>query len=117
MSDQLEARRRFIKQTAAMWGLSNVGLAGILTARTAPAAVVAGRPSVEQGLQIGDVFGDRAIIWSRSDRASRMLVEWDLSDSFGNPTLVTGPHALEVTDYTARVDLTGLPSNQDIFVR
>ena len=118
MSDPLAAsRRRFLKQTAALWGLSNAGLAGMLAARAAPAAVIGDRPSVEQGLQIGDVLADRAIVWSRTDRPARLLVEWDSSDSFANAKQVRGPHALEVTDFTARVDLTGLPRDQDIFVR
>jgi phosphodiesterase/alkaline phosphatase D-like protein len=28
---------------------------------------------------------------------------------------VRGPQALEATDHTARIDLTGLPAGQDIF--
>jgi alkaline phosphatase D len=100
-----------------MWGWTNAGISGALTARAAPATVINGRPSVEQGLQIGDVLADRAIVWSRTDRPARLLVEWDTTDSFADPKHVAGPHALEVTDFTARVDLTGLPHDQDIFLR
>src|SRR5689334_5932134 len=118
MSDPFtDSRRRFLKQTAAVWGLSSTGLAGILTARAAPAALTSGRPLVEQGLQIGDVLADRAIVWSRTDRPARLLVEWDTLESFAHARQVPGPHALEVSDFTARVDLTGLPEDQDIFVR
>ncbi len=60
------------------------GLAGILKARVAPAAIAAdgSRPQQSWGLQIGDVIDDRAIIWSRADRASRMIVEWSRDESF-----------------------------------
>src|SRR5262249_37773744 len=42
----------------------------------APAIVTSerSRPQVPSGLQIGDVTGDRALIWSRTDRPARMYV-------------------------------------------
>lgn len=60
---------------------------------------------------------DRAVIWSRSDRPTRLLVEYDVSEGFVNPTRVRGPFALDTTDFTARVDLTHLPNDSAIFVR
>jgi alkaline phosphatase D len=63
------------------------------------------------------VLADRAIVWSRADKASRMLVEWAREESFRNAIAIRGPHALETTDYVERVDLTGLPSGEDVFVR
>ena len=74
-------------------------------------------PQLEQGLQIGDVRADRAVIWSRSDRPARLLVEYDVSEHFVKPTRVRGPFALDTTDFTARVDLTDLPDDSAIFVR
>jgi alkaline phosphatase D len=110
-------RRQFLQQAA---GLAlTTGLAGILYSRRAPAALPAdsARPLQRWGLQIGDVTGDRAIVWSRADRASRLIVEWSRDESFARSTTVRGPHALEVSDYTGRVDLTGLPPDADVFVR
>jgi alkaline phosphatase D len=46
-----------------------------------------------------------------------MLVEWATTPRFHDSVRVRGPHAIEVTGYTARVDLTGLPEGRDIFVR
>src|SRR6185369_13743582 len=66
---------------------------------------------------IGDVEKDRAIIWSRADKASRMRVEWSTDEQFSRVERVRGPYALETSDFTARVDLTGLPADADIFVR
>jgi alkaline phosphatase D len=74
-------------------------------------------PMLEQGIQIGDVDATRAVVWSRSDRPSRMLIEYDFDESFPSPVMVRGPHALNISDYTARIDLQRLPSSRDVFVR
>ena len=63
------------------------------------------------------MLADRAVVWSRSDRPARMLVEWSRRENFARAVQVRGPHALEVSGYTARVDLTGLPMDADVFVR
>jgi alkaline phosphatase D len=112
-------RRRFLKH-ATLGGLAlGTGVSGILYSRRAPAVIAAesARPSAAWGMQIGDVFGDRAIVWSRSDQAARLIVEWSLDESFSRSVALRGPHALEVSDYTARIDLKGLPPDRDIFVR
>ena len=64
------ARRGFLLRGAAVSGLALTGLAGILSAQRAP-AIAADRSArcTAWGLQIGDVVDDRAIIWSRADRA------------------------------------------------
>ncbi|MEJ1961510.1 MAG: alkaline phosphatase D family protein [Gammaproteobacteria bacterium] len=112
-------RREFLKQASATSVALTAGLAGILKSRQAPAAITAEgtRPLQSWGLQVGDVVDDRAIVWSRADRASRLIVQWSRDESFSRSTWIRGPHALELSDYTARVDLTGLPSDADVFVR
>lgn len=75
------------------------------------------RPQLFQGFQIGDVRADRALIWARSDRAARLRVEWDNDEQFRKPRVVMGPVALAANDFTARVELTGLPSDRELFVR
>jgi alkaline phosphatase D len=75
------------------------------------------RPQIAHGIQIGDACGERAIVWSRADRDARLIVEWDTSDTFANARTVRGPYALATSDYTARVDLTGLPAGEPIFLR
>jgi alkaline phosphatase D len=86
---------------------------------TAPAVVTsdAMRPRADQGLMIGDVTGDRAIVWSRSDRPARMIVEWATREDFANARRVRGPHGIEDSDFTARIDLIGLPAGEEIFTR
>ena len=75
------------------------------------------RPSSAFGATAGDVDVDRAIIWSRTDRSSRLVVEYSTTESFTNLKRVVGPAALESTDFTARLDLSALPGNQQIFYR
>lgn len=74
-------------------------------------------PAAEQGLAIGDVRADRAVIWSRANRAGRMLVEYAFDESFLDPVAVRGPRADVRTDCTARLELGGLPPDRDVFVR
>lgn len=99
--------------TAAPWA------GGPARAQPAPALVVPerARPQVTHGLQFGDVTPGRAIVWSRCDRPARMLVEYATRGDFRDARRVLGPCALESTDYTARVDLTGLPADAELFVR
>ena len=112
------SRRNFLTHSA-LGGASLTGLAGILATRQAPAAVASSsdRPSSAWGLQIGDVLADRAIIWSRTDRPSRMLLEWSCDPRFRRSEQVRGPYALDISDFTVHQDLTNLPPDSEVFVR
>jgi len=104
-------RREFLK----------LGAAAIAAARQdrAPAIITrdAARPGVPCGVATGDVADGQAIVWSRSDRPSRLVVEYSTTSSFANARRIVGPAALEDTDFTARVDLTDLPAGQRISYR
>ena len=80
---------------------------------TAPGAL----PVMPQGIAAGDVGAGRAVVWSRCDRAARLVVEYATTDRFENVRRVPGPAALESSDYTARLVLTDLPAGQRIFYR
>jgi alkaline phosphatase D len=99
---------------AASWPLHRVFAQG-----SAPAVVTPDvkRPAIPSGVASGDVTSSAAIIWSRTDRPSRMIVEYATTDSFKHSKRVVGPAALAVSDFTARVDLTDLPPGQEIFYR
>jgi alkaline phosphatase D len=75
------------------------------------------RPGIPYGVASGDVTRGRALIWSRSDRPARMIVEYSLDESFRKTRRIIGPAATETTDYTARINLNGLPDGQQIFYR
>jgi alkaline phosphatase D len=108
-------RRTFLRLAGA-----TIGAAG-RKPRFGQAPAIAGsdaaRPSAAFGATAGDVDIDRAIIWSRTDRPSRLVVEYATTESFARTNRVVGPAALEATDFTARLDLTNLPANQRIFYR
>ena len=108
------SRRRFLKGSAALGGLVGLGGWPRLRAEDAPALIGsdAGRPVVSHGLQIGDVLAIGR--WSGAGRTgpARLIVEWSRHESFARRRRMRGPHALEVSDFTARVDLTGLPDGE-----
>ncbi len=109
------SRRHFLQTTAA----TAAGLALPRWTSAAPAIVTpqAERPQALQGLQLGDPANGSVVVWSRSDRPARMLVEWSYDEEFKDARRIVGPHALETTDFTARTDLAGLEPGSDVFVR
>jgi alkaline phosphatase D len=118
-----QSRRAFLRRAA---GIALGGSAPLVESRTlcareaqAPAIVTAesARPSIAFGVTAGDVDGGRAIVWSRTDRAARLIVEYSTTESFANVQRIVGPAALESSDFTARVDLRDLPAGQRIFYR
>src|SRR5262249_21740443 len=76
-------RRAFLAGVAAL-GASRAGVGCGLVAAQAPAALTPERlrPAVVSGVQSGDVGGDRGIVWSRTDRPARMIVEYATTESF-----------------------------------
>jgi alkaline phosphatase D len=102
-------RRVFLRRSMAAAGGAFGGLA--------IARAQGSRPEITHGVGAGDVARGRAIVWSRADRPSRMVVEWSTTESFADARRVTGPAATAETGFTARVDLTGLPAGQRIVYR
>jgi alkaline phosphatase D len=94
----------------AVWGQATPAAPALVTPDGA-------RPKFTSGVQTGDPLADRAILWTRSDRPARLWVEWATTASFSNAQRVRGPHLLEDSDFTGRIDLTGLPAGQEIFYR
>jgi alkaline phosphatase D len=116
------SRRAFLSRVAtASAGMLVPGLraAPIFVQGSAPAVITSEqvRPAIPYGVASGDVTGHAAIVWSRTDRPSRMLLEYATTESFSNTRRVRGPTALPVDDFTARIHLTNLPPGQDIFYR
>jgi alkaline phosphatase D len=119
MRDKNWSRRSFIQQSALASACAS-GWGALAIARPAAAAEssvdASGAPEAAWGLQIGDVFADRALIWSRADRPARLRVEYALNERFHGRHSVWAP-ALEATDFTGRVELRGLPADAEVFVR
>jgi alkaline phosphatase D len=116
-NSNLAGRRRFLQYGSA--ALGGATLPHWASAQTAPAIVTSDsdRPVAAQGLQFGDPSQGSMMVWSRSDRAARMVVEWSHDARFAQATRLVGPYALESTDFIARQDLTDLPADREVFVR
>jgi alkaline phosphatase D len=66
---------------------------------------------------VGDVTGEGALLWSRTDRPARLLVEWSTRESFVDSRRLEGEIAQTERDFTARLELRGLPAGQTIFYK
>ena len=112
-------RRIFLAQGALAGGAVAMPTSRIWAQAAAPATITRDgvRPQMPYGIQSGDPKADGAVIWTRSDRPARLWLDWSTTASFANATRVRGPHMLEDTDFTGRVDLSGLPAGQEIFYR
>ena len=75
------------------------------------------RPAVPYGVASGDVIPHRAMVWSCTDRPSRMQVEWATTESFRDVGRLLGSLALPQNGFTARAELIDLPPSQRIFYR
>ncbi len=106
------SRRSLVKGVAVTGALG-----AMLAARRAPAQTVGDRPVITNGVQSGDVSGGNAVIWSRTDRPSRMIVDYATTESMANVQRVVSPLVLESSDFTAKVALENLPAGQTVFYR
>ena len=96
MSESISSsRRRFLKVSAAT--AAGVVLPAWTLTKGAPAIIAAEseRPQALQGLHLGDPSDGSIVVWSRSDRPARMLVEWSYDEMFREVRRLVGPHALE----------------------
>jgi alkaline phosphatase D len=114
------SRRAFLQR--ALWAPAGAALAlppRAVWVGQAPALVTRERvrPAVPQGVAAGALGDGRALVWSRTDRPARLVVEYATSDRFTDVRRVVGPAALETTDFTARVVLADLPPGERIFYR
>jgi len=73
--------------------------------------------SAPYGAQVGDVMEDRALVWSRADGPARMYVHLSTDCDFSDAKTIRGPAALSATDYTATMDLAGLPCGEEVHYR
>src|SRR5919202_2876403 len=115
-------RRRFLIRSVMTGGsiiaadlFSKSGLAQ----GSAPAIITSDRmrPNIPYGVASGDITGGSTIVWSRTDRPARMIVEYDTTESFRNPKRLISREVSDASDYTARVNLSYLPPGQQIFYR
>lgn len=97
-------RRDLLRGTAAL----------SLTPSALASAPVGDRPEAREGLMVGDVLQDSAVIWSRADRPSRLWVSWALDELGSAPNQVRGPLVGRGSDFTGSLLLRGLPADSTI---
>jgi len=117
---QPSPRRRLLQAAAALAGINSLGRMQDILAQAAPPAIVASeaeRPQLICGVMSGDVLADRGMVWSRTDRPARMIVEWAYDPSMKGARRIVGPAAMENGDFTAHLDLTGLAPGRDVHYR
>mgnify|MGYP001764787852 CR=1 FL=1 len=128
MTDPTLPRRAFLSRIATAGGASVLGASQPLAALRsllpttplgAPAIITNQRlrPQWPSGVQSGDPWPTRAMLWGRTDRESRLLVEWDTTERFRNPRRVSGPVATADHAFTTHLDLRSLPPGQTICYR
>jgi alkaline phosphatase D len=110
--ESIVSRRRFLK-TSATAGLTFAASGLALPAISRAQA----RPEITHGVQSGDVDATSGMIWARSDRPSRMMIEVATSDSFRDSRQLPPLSALPESDHAVKLLLQYLPSDQDIFYR
>src|SRR4051812_12924974 len=104
------SRRRFLTT-----GSSSLALATLDVVARPYLSRAADRPLITHGVQSGDVSTGSGVVWARSDRPSRMLVEVATTDSFKTIRDTVFVDALPETDFTAKALIENLPAGQDIF--
>ena len=77
----------------------------------------ADRPAITHGIQSGDVSTESGVVWARTDRPARMLVDVATTDSFKELVGAVAIDALPESDFTAKALIENLPAGQDIFYR
>ncbi|MEU3215748.1 alkaline phosphatase D family protein [Streptomyces sp. NPDC006971] len=83
----------------------------------APAFALSGRPRAAWGVQVGDVTASSALVWVRSDRPARMIVETSATESFRRSRTWHGPLLGAGTDFTGTTPLYGLPAGEQVHYR
>ncbi|MEE1755459.1 alkaline phosphatase D family protein [Streptomyces sp. SP18CS02] len=109
-------RRSLLRGSLAASAALSLGAAGGL-APAAPALARSGRPEAAWGVQAGDITASSGLVWVRSDRPARMIVETSASESFRNARRWHGPLLGPGTDFTGVTALRGLPAGEQIHYR
>ncbi len=91
--------------------------AGVLAAPVRAPAFHRSRPQITHGIQSGDVTANSAIVWTRADRPSRMVVDLARTPSFHDARRLRGPVLTADTDFTGKVAVRGLAPGRPVFYR
>ncbi len=115
-------RRGFLKTSAAQAAVLGLGAAGPNTRHPGAAPVLRGANPFLHGVASGDPLADRVILWTRvspyDDRIGEPIEThwWIARDSLGLEVVAGGSVvASPATDYTVKVDASGLEPGSDYY--
>jgi len=77
----------------------------------------ASRPVFSHGVQSGDVTTGSGMIWTRTDRPAKVMMEVATTESFTDARRLAPLDALPTSDFAVKRLVQGLPADQDIFYR
>ncbi|TDO49953.1 alkaline phosphatase D [Kribbella sp. VKM Ac-2527] len=97
--------------TAASASLALPGVAAATTTAS-PSVVRRDRPGLPSGIATGDVTSQSAIVWSRTDRRARLVVDLTSHGRFDKAIRLRGPITGPDADFTAQLPLRGLRPGQ-----
>ncbi|GAA1653474.1 alkaline phosphatase [Kribbella alba] len=100
------SRRQLLQATAA------TGAAIAVPALPAVASVRRDRPALTSGIASGDVTSNSAVVWSRTDRPGRLVVDLTSHGRFDRAIRLRGPVTSADDDFTAQLPLRGLRPGQ-----
>ncbi len=104
-------RRAFVTSASAAGLVTASGLAMPYYSRASQ------RPAFTHGVQSGDVDASSGMVWTRTDRPSRVMFEVSSTEDFANATRLAPLDTSPASDFTVKRLLTDLASDQDIFYR
>ncbi|WP_457541476.1 alkaline phosphatase D family protein [Streptomyces filamentosus] len=107
------ARRNVLRGSLAVSAGVALGAGGL----SVPAFALSGQPEARWGVQAGDVTSRSGLVWVRSDRPARMIVETSATESFRRVRRHFGPLLGAGTDFTGTAALRGLPAGEQIHYR
>jgi alkaline phosphatase D len=105
------SRRQLLTATAA--ASASLAVPALPASATAiPAAVRRDRPLLPSGIASGDVTPSSAVLWSRTDRPARLVVDLTSHGRFDRAVRLRGPITGPDADFTAQLPLRGLRPGQ-----
>jgi alkaline phosphatase D len=109
------SRRQLLTATAAAGAtlaLPSATAAASTAASNSPNVVRGDRPELPSGIASGDVTPNSAVVWSRTDRPGRLVVDLTSNGRFDRAVRLRGPIAGPDSDFTAQLPLRGLRPGQ-----
>ncbi|GAB3997973.1 alkaline phosphatase D family protein [Glycomyces albus] len=93
------------------------GAGGAVLLGTPGVSYASSRPRLTHGVQTGDVTERSAVIWTRADRHSKMVVEVSERPDFKHARTIRGPRLSERGDYTGKLRVRGLEPGERFYYR